>query len=174
MRKKITYQDECDRSYGLTGMAISLAVFNNGEKIMDIDIDRSPEPIGLAHDFFFSGNPRCSAKMVWDEMAENFHLALAMAIGNLLSRKLVHNLDVFNEDDERELKAIAINEGAESCGLERDEVNLIWEKDLNYLRKVFQHPSIQRVVQDMASEIQKRRIISRQEINEILSVLNRW
>lgn len=173
MKGTIRYIDDKDRSYGLTGMAISMAVFNNGEKIMDINIDRSPEPINFSHDFFFSGNPRCSAKVVWDEMAENFHLAMAMAMGNLLSRKML-GTEILDADDEKDLKALVAEEGMESIGLEMDEIERLWRKDFDYLKQVFQHPAIKRVADEMAAEIQRRRVLSRQEINEILSALNRW
>lgn len=171
MRETIKYIDDNDRSYGLTGMAISMVVLDNGEKLVDINIDRSPEPLGLSHDFFFSGHQHFSARRVWSEIAENFHLAIAMAMGNLLSRKMILKRDIFDETDERDLYNLAVREGADICGLDSDEVEKIWNKDYNYLRRVFAHPTIQKVAKELADEICRRRFISRQEINDILSQL---
>lgn len=174
MKNIVTYIDEQDRSYGLTGMAISLAVLDNGEKISDIDIDRIPESINFSHEFFFTGNPRCSAKAVWNELTQNFHLSLAMAMGNLLSRKMVNSDANVKKEEEDYLKSIAIEEGHELCGLEADEVDRLWHKDFDYLSQVFRHPAIRSVVNEMASEMRRRRVLTRQEITELLSALNSW
>lgn len=174
MSLKLTYIDESDRCFGLSGMAISMALLDDGNKIADIDIDRIDNPIAFSHEFFFSGNPRCSAKIVWDEMAHNFNLSVAMALGNVLSRKLVSEKDFFHEEEEKALHDLAVTEGLEICGLEADEVEMLWEKDFNYLTRVFRHPTVIQLTRDMAEEIRRRRTLSRHEINEILSALNGW
>lgn len=170
---QLTYIDETDRSYGLSGMAISLAVLDNGEKIMEINLD-GDDPINFSHEFFFTGNPRCSAKVVWNELTNNFNLSMAMALGNILSRRIASEHVSFAEEEQKTLREIAINEGRDICGLETDEVETLWEKDLHFLSRVFGHPQIQRLTKEMAQEIRRKRTLSRQEINEILSVINRW
>ena len=163
----IRYINEHDRSMGLSGMAITLAVYDNEGLIMDIDLDRTSEPIALSHEFYFSGNPRFSAKSVWGDMARRFHLAMAMAMGNMLSRSMQRR-EIFGEDDRKALKELICNEGAETCGLEPDEIEVLWNKDYNYLRQVFRHPTIQQMARTMAHEIEERRVLSRHEILELL------
>lgn len=173
MTYDIIYKDETDRCYGLTGMAVSMAVFNSEDQILEINIDSAPESIFFSPEFYFSGNPRCSAKVVWGELANHYRLALAMAMGNLLSRRVVLQSGGLSEAEEGGLRDLAIEEGSNVVGLESDEVERLWTKDYEYLKKVFRHPGVQRATKEIALEIQKRRIISRQELLELLSVLNR-
>lgn len=172
MTYDIIYSDDTDRSYGLTGMMVSLAVFNSEEKILEINLDSRPDTIFFSPDFYFSGNPRCSAKIVWGELASHFRLALAMAIGNILSRRLVSQNTEVSSAERRSLHDLAVEEGAEVCGLEPDEIEKIWDKDFDYLNRVFRHPKVQRITNDIASQIERRRSLSRYELLELLSALN--
>lgn len=173
MTRSVIYIDESDRSYGISGMAISLAVLDNGEKITGIDMDRMTDPLDLAHEFFFSGNPRFSARVVWREMARNFDLMVAMTIGNLLSRRVVRQGTALTPAEESDLRNLVIEEGAEALGLEADEVMQIWSKDYGYLKKVFAHPAIKDVTRQLASELVSRRALTGRELMELISALQR-
>ena len=172
MKSKVVYIDEQDRSYGLSGMAISLAVLNNEEIIMGIDMDRIPESIDFTHEFFFSGNPRCSAKMVWGDLTRNFHLSMVMTLGNLLSRRVVSQNIALTPQEEWDLHELMVTEGAETCGLEPDEIDELWDKDYSYLKKVFSHPSVQKITRQIAEELMTRRVLSRYELADLLALFH--
>lgn len=173
MTKGFIYIDERDRSYGLSGMAISLAVLNNAEMIVEINLDRSPDPIDFAHDFYFSGNPRCSAKMVWEDLTHTFHLSTAMALGNLMARKMIAQNNSLNPGDEQTLHAAVEKEGSEVCGLEADEIDKIWEKDYRLLSKVFRHPAVRHTADELSRLMLERRVLGRAELADILSYIIR-
>ena len=173
MTNTLIYIDETDRSYGLSGMAVTLAALNSEEKILEINIDRSPDPIDFVPDFYFFGNPRFSAKHVWDELAQNFQLSLAMALGNLLSRRQVGADAALTDLEIQTLREIAEDEGAEICGLEADEFEEIWDKDLRYVQRIFSIPSVRRLTRALAEELRQRRSLSRHEFLELLARYNR-
>ncbi|MDE6644851.1 MAG: hypothetical protein K2J97_02045, partial [Muribaculaceae bacterium] len=105
MSSKFTYADEKDRSYGLTGMAVTMAVWSDNDNILEINLDRSDEPVAFTPEFYFSGNPCCSAKDVWEMMTKHFQLAMGMAQGNLLCRRLVGQKMMPAEEEAAALRA---------------------------------------------------------------------
>lgn len=171
MTKSIVYIDESDRSYGISGMAISLALLDKEETIMGIDFDRAMDPLDLAHEFYFSGNPRCSARIAWNEMVRHFDLMVAMTIGNILSRRVVSQGTNMSADEESDLRNLVIEEGSEALGLDADETMRIWSKEYDYLKRVFAHPTVRKIAGDLAAEIRQRRIMSRRELLDLLASL---
>lgn len=173
MSKNFVYSDEKDRSYGLTGMAVTMAVWSDNDNILEIDLDRADEPVAFTPDFYFSGNPSCSAKDVWEMMAKHFQLAMGMAQGNLLCRRLVAQHVMPAEDEADALRSAAEQEGLEVCGLEKDEVDALWGKSYRSLVRVFGHGGVGTVADRFASELQSRRRLDRAEIAELLAELGR-
>lgn len=168
MEAKFTYSDETDRSYGLTGMAVTMAVWSDGDNILEINLDRNDEPVTFIPEFYFSGSPRCSAKDVWALMAKHFQLAIGMAQGNLLCRRLVNQNTMPGEDETRALLELAEQEGLDTCGLEKDEVDALWNKSYRTLVRVFGHDGVGRIASNFASELRSRRQLSRNEMAELL------
>ena len=65
---KLAYADEKDKTYGITGMAITLVALDGEEYLAAIDLDaEAGEHLRMSHDFGFKGNPRMSAKIVWEQ-----------------------------------------------------------------------------------------------------------
>lgn len=171
MQHTLIYLDERDRSFGLSGMAISLAVLNHAELIQEINIDRNPESIEFAHDFYFSGNPRCSAKMVWEDLTRHFHLSIAMALGNIMARRMIALNNRLTVADEDTLHEAARREGLESCGLEQDEIDSIWDNDYKLLSQVFSHPAVRRTAIELSQLMIERRVVGRSELADLLSYI---
>lgn len=172
MIDSLVYVSEDDKCYGLSGMAVALSFYNNEEKILEINIDRNPDPICFTPDFYFSGNPRYSAKAVWDGMAQSFHLAVAMALGNIFSRRLIESEKGISRNEEKSLRDLAVREGYEVCGFEPDEIDAIWDKDYAYMRRIFMHPVVRSATRELAEELKKRRVLSRHELLEFLMKIN--
>lgn len=173
MSKKFIYTDENDRVYGLTGMAVTMAVWSDNDNILEINIDRTDEPVSFTPGFYFSRNQNCSAKEVWEMMMKHFQLAMGMAQGNLLCRRLVGQHVMPGEDETEALRLAAVQEGLETCGLERDEVEALWNKSYRTLVRVFGHNGVGSIAENFASELLMRRRLECSEIGELLNDLGR-
>ena len=68
MQQHLSYNDENDRAYGATGMAIGLMIYDGEEMLYSIDLDNEGQMMALSPDFYFAGNPGISAKSAWNQM----------------------------------------------------------------------------------------------------------
>ncbi len=170
--KSFKYTDDTDRSYGAAGMAIGLMVFDGEETLSSITLDGDPnDMVVLSPDFYFAGNPAVSAKSVWNQMLKNYNISLGMLMSNFLCRHIVngkHNLPSELRDF---LHQLAREEGHEICSLDDDEIDSLFDKNFNYLNRVFAHRGVQSVARDFAETLLKRRTLSRLEVLELLDAL---
>ncbi len=171
--EKFRYADDSDRAYGAAGMAIGLVVYDGDDILYSIDLDAEPADIlTLSPDFFFAGNPGVSAKAAWTQLVKNFNLGVAMLISNVMCRHMVHSGHDVPANLTLELKALAHEEGAVACALEDDEIDRLFDKSYNYLRRVFAHRGVQAVAHDFASTLATRRTLSRLDVLEQLHALS--
>lgn len=171
--EKLRYTDDSDRAYGAAGMAIGLVVYDGDDILYSIDLDAgSSDMLTLSPDFFFAGNPGVSAKAAWTQLVKNFNLGVAMLISNVMCRHIVHSGRAVPDDLTRRLKELAHDEGAGACALEADEVDRLFDKSYDYLRRVFSHRGVQAVAHDFANTLSARRSLSRLEILEQLHALS--
>lgn len=168
----LKYSDEKDRCYGATGMAIGLMVFDGEDMLASISIDGNPnEMVEMSPDFYFAGNPGVSAKTAWNQMLKNYNIGLGMIMANLLCRNLVKDRRQLPSEMHDFLHDLAREEGHESCSLDDDEIDRIFDKNLSYLNRVFTHRGVQSVAHDFASTLLSRRTLSRLDVLEQLSAL---
>lgn len=168
----LKYSDENDRCYGATGMAIGLMVFDGEDMLASISIDGNPnEMVEMSPDFYFAGNPGVSAKTAWNQMLKNYNVGLGMIMANLLCRNLVKDRRQLPSEMHDFLHDLAREEGHESCSLDDDEIDRIFDKNLSYLNRVFTHRGVQSVAHDFASTLLSRRTLSRLDVLEQLSAL---
>ena len=167
------YKDETDRSYGATGMAIGLLIFDGEDMLASIDLDAScdDEMVAMSPDFYFAGNPGVSAKAAWNQMLKNYNIGLGMLMSNLLCRHLVNGNRSLPSQLRSMLHDIAMEEGHEACSLDDDEIDRLIDKNFNYLTKVFSHHGVQTVAHDFASFLLSKRSISRLDVLEQLASL---
>ncbi len=84
----LRYTDERDKSYGIAGMAITLVACDGEHLLAEIHLDAEPgECMVMTHDFGFKGNPRMSAKIVWEQTLKDLRITTSMALGNLACRR---------------------------------------------------------------------------------------
>ena len=169
--EKLRYTDETDRCYGAAGMAISLVVYDGEEMLSAISLDgpAGSQTMTLAPEFFFAGNPGISAKTAWRQILKNYNLGIAMVTANLLCRYLVNRHTGLPDDVREALHDLAVEEGTDACQLEADA---IFDKNINYLTRVFSHRGVHSVAHDFASALQQRRSLSRLDAIEMLQSLN--
>lgn len=170
--KTLKYTDETDRSYGATGMAIGLMVFDGEDMLASITLDSDPnDMVSMSPELYFAGNPGVSAKTAWNQMLKNYNIGIGMLMANLLCRHLVNRRQELPSELQDFLHELAIDEGHESCSLEDDEIDRLFNKNLSYLNRVFNHRGVQSVAHDFASTLQQRRTLSRLDVLELLDAL---
>ncbi len=170
----LKYNDENDRSLGLTGMAIAMFALDGEQFVASISIDApSGQGIVLAPEFRFNGNPSFSAKLVWNQLLRQFELAAAMVMGNAMCRSYVGRYRRLDNKVEKFLRTIIDDEGKASCQLDRDETRRIFDKTYDFLDRLFNHSTVASTAQQLATALREQRSLSSAEINDLLSPLAR-
>lgn len=168
----LTYSNEDDRAYGLAGMAITLAALDALDSVASISLDADGPMVDFAGEFYFATSPAYSPKAVWDTLLRNFYLTSTMAISNLMSRSLVRMGREIPMDLLSQLRQSIAEEGRETCSLEDDEIDQLFNRSLSYSRRLFANPRLKPAVEQFAKVISRRRDLSGMEIRDELRYLN--
>lgn len=172
MKKKFSYTNEAHRAYGVAGMAISLVIFDGEDMLASVDIDRNPgEMMEMAPDFYFTGNPSLSAKAAWSRIVSNFNLTAAMILGNALCRSLVLERRELAKELLASLHDTIVGEAAETCSLEADEAERLFNKDLSYLYRVISNSNVHDIAHDFAGQLRQTRRMSRHDVVDALRAI---
>lgn len=169
----LRYIDETDRSYGIAGMTIALALWDGEPYLASISIDRPVgESLKFTPAFGYSRNPRLMASLAWREHLKMFELTAAMIMGNAMCRAYVGDSTSLNTRTADDLRAVIREEGLEACALDSDETDLIFNKTQRYLGRVFTHSGVSALARSLATELRNRRNLSASEVFDILEALN--
>ncbi len=170
--KSLKYTDDTDRSYGATGMAIGLMIFDGEDMLTSISLDCDPnDMVAMSPDFYFAGNPGVSAKTAWNQMLKNYNIGLGMLMSNFMCRHMVKDRQQLPQELHDFLHDFAREEGHEACSLDDDEIDRLFDKNFSYLNRVFTHRGVQSVAHDFAAALLKRRSLSRLDTLELLEAL---
>jgi len=168
----LRYADERDKIYGLAGMAITLVALDGEKYLSEINLDApAGEGIVLSHEYGFKGNPRMSARIVWEQTLSDLKMTTSMTLGNIACRRYVLGHRGIADDDIRPVREAVRAEGHDHCSLDDDEADRLFDGCLSYVQRVFRHPGVQEVAQNFAGHISRKRTISGAEAIEILSSL---
>lgn len=171
--ERLGYRHDDDRCYGVAGMAIGLVIFDGEDYLEGINVDaRSDELISLSNQFYFGGSPTFSAKSVWTRVVNNFNIMSAMVISNALCRSLVQDGMPVRFEIKQQIRDILTMEASETCELEKDEIERLFEKNYNYLYRVFNHGGVQDVAREMVERLRRTRTMSRLDVLEQLRSLS--
>lgn len=172
MKKKLSYKNEDDKCYGATGMAMAVVIFDGEEMLAGMDLDADPQSImEFTSDFYFNGNPGYSAKNAWNQMLKNFNLAMALSLGNVLCRSIIYESKQPEAELTDYLRSLMIEEGSANCSLDEDETSHLFEKNCDYLTRVFNHHGVQSVAHEFAHALKARRSMTRMDVLEQLRAL---
>ena len=170
----LKYKDDSDRAYGLAGMAIAMMLWDGETYLASVSMDA---PVGQSIEFTpafgFTSNPRLSASLAWRENIKQFELSAAMIMANTICRQFVQHSQPLSRNASVALKEYLRNEGHETCALDDDEIDIIYNKTDRYLNRVFAHSGVSAVAHDFVTQLLQRRKLSSGEVLEILSILNR-
>ena len=171
MYEKLKYSDETDKSMGVAGMAISLIACDCEDMLAGVSLDEAEETLSMAGEFFFSGNPRFSAKIAWNEILRQFQITAGLLMGNVMCRRLCTGGAV-DAEIMGIVRDIILKEGAEHCSLEEDEADALYNKNYRYYHRLFSHPSVAAIARDFATTLRMQRRMTAGEVVENLRRLS--
>ena len=163
----LKYIDDEDRCYGLTGMAMGIVIWDCEELLAAINLDADPdEMMEFTPQFYFAGNPKISARIAWNQILEHYRLSMGLMMANVLCRNYVHSNKQVESDTITLMRKYLLDEGRETCSLDEDEVNALFNKQFSYLERLFNHPGVRQVANDFARDLSHRRRMTVSEVIE--------
>jgi len=168
----LSYLNEDDKAYGLAGMAISLAALDAIDRVASVSLDADGPMVAFSHQYYFSGSPSISPKVTWDNLLHNFYITSAMVISNVMARSMVR----LGKDIPVEVLDAVHNEiteeGRDTCSLEDDEIDTLYDKTFTYMGRIFRNPRLHSAIDDFARILSRRRTLSGTEVLDELRALS--
>lgn len=172
MNVNLKYRDEDDKCYGATGMTVALVVLDGDELISAVNLDATPDALmEYSDEFYFKGSPVFSAKSVWNTLLKHFNLSMAATMANVMCRRYMVDHTPVDDSTKRFLLKLMQEEGNNECELDKDETKHLFEKNYNYLTRVFSHQGVQAVCQDFADHLKANRRMTRNDVLDKLKAL---
>lgn len=170
----LKYKDDNDRCYGLAGMAMAIVVTDSEDLLASINLDAADSDgmMEFTPQFYFAGNPRLSARLAWNHIVEHYNLTMGLLVANVLSRYYVNLHQELTSEILQAIHENLVSEGKETCELDEDEVNMLFNKQFSYMQRLFRHPGVQGVVKDFVADLSERRHMSISEIMEGFKALS--
>lgn len=169
---KLSYADDRDKTYGVAGMAITIVALDAEDYLDGINLDGDPgEHILMSHDFASKGNPRMSAKIVWEQTLKDLRLWTSMALGNVVCRRYVLAHRGLTTSDQTELRSALRRDAEEHCGLDSDESDRLFDSCLGYVDRIFRHQGVLPIADSFARTLAERRTLTASEAIDILASL---
>ena len=167
------YTDEDDKCYGITGMAISMVVFDSDEVLSAITLDTSVDGnVEFIPQYCYSGNPHVSVKAMWNKILESYQISMGMVIANVMCRNYVYRRSSMDGALRFEMLNLLKPDGREVCSLEDDEIEQLFDKTYSYLHRLFNHRGVQDIAREFASYLKNHRRMSRTDVIEQLRALS--
>lgn len=172
MIELLKYVDQSDRCYGIAGMVVGITVFDGENYIMGVDTrHRDLEAVALSPDFGVIDHPGLSVKTVWRALAGRYRLAAAMVMGNVISRSVSGKRSAVDPDTLKAMISCLGEEASNLLDLSEEENRELCIQTFNHLRQTFSHPVVKQVIDLMASRLEEREAMERDELIEMLSPL---
>ncbi len=170
---EMRYRDELDKSYGVAGMALGLTVFEAEDLFTAVTLDAEGEGcIQFTPEFYFAGNPRLSPRGAWQYILGHYRISVGLAVANALCRRMVLDNGTVDDRLRDQLFNAACADGLDSCQLERDEVEPIFDEVFSNLKRLFNDSRVRKAMDAFADALQQRRTLSHIDVNDILQQLN--
>ncbi|MCH5213996.1 MAG: hypothetical protein J1E97_02285 [Muribaculaceae bacterium] len=168
---QLAYSNEDDRAYGLAGMAISMASLDALDRLAEIYLDADGPMVSFSHDYYFSSSPSVSPKAVWHNLMSNFQLTTSLVLGNVMARSVVRLGTELPQDVLAAVRDIVREEGRDTCSLEDEEADAVFEKMMRHSLRLFHNPRLHPAVKQLAGVISRRRRLSVIDLTEELELL---
>ncbi|MEE0978403.1 MAG: hypothetical protein UH625_03250 [Muribaculaceae bacterium] len=174
MNVTLKYIDDDDKCYGLVGTAVGMLIYDCEDNLLALSVDENDpdKAISLVAELYFSGNPSMSAKVVWNNLIKQYEMMIGMTISNYLCRVLVHRkLSSVDPFEKNLLRQTIVEEGHDTCQLDDDEIDEMFNKGYNYLHRIFTHSAVQQIVHRFAENLRSARTMDHDEIERQLAPL---
>ena len=172
-KREMKYRDELDKSYGVAGMALGLAVLEANNLFTSVTLDaEGPGCIQFTPEFFFAGNPRLSPRGAWKYILGHYRISVGLAVANALCRRMVLDNDKVDNKLRDELFNAAYEDGRDYCNLERDEVEPIFDEAFDNMMRLFSNSQVRKAMDTFADALQQRRTLSHIDVTDILQQMN--
>ncbi|MBQ9077214.1 MAG: hypothetical protein IJY31_05160 [Muribaculaceae bacterium] len=173
MENNFKYSSEDDKCYGIAGMAVGMVVWDCENMLSSVSLDvPADESIEFAPEFYYAANQNLSAKVVWNKTLEHYQLYMGMLISNVVCRNMVLNRTFVGEKLKKQLYSCLEEEGKCSCSLETDEIKRLFDKNYEYVCRIFNHHGVQDIVRDFVLRLKQQRRLSRADVVEGLRALS--
>lgn len=169
----LQYTDVDDKCYGVAGMAIGMFIFDYEQYLVGVSVEKSDlESLEFAPELMFAQNSSLSPKVVWSHIFKRFNLAAGLLLSNVLCRYYIHRHQGLKSELRAEIIDRLLEEADDTCQLEKDEVENLFNKNFSYLDQAFRTPSVAHVAAQMAAELRQRSHLSNSEIIEMMSAMS--
>ncbi len=165
------YRDELDKSYGAAGMVLGLSAFDADDLLRAVTLD-GERLIQFTPEFFFAGNPRLSPRGAWQYILGHYRVTVGLVVANALCRRMVLDNDTVDANLREQLFNTACEDGWESCQLERDEVQPIFDEAFDSMMRLFANTQVRRAIDAFVDHLQQRRTLSHIDVSDLLQQLN--
>jgi hypothetical protein len=112
-----------------------------------------------------------SPKSVWEGVKKNFYLTAAMVVANLMARALVHDRTAVPRQLLNAVYSEIEAEGMDACGLEKDEIQALFDHIVMRSRRLFDNPRVHPAVRNLSQSLTKQRSLSASDLLELLQSL---
>lgn len=167
----LAYLNEDDKAYGLAGMVISLASLHAIDRVAEVSLDSDGPMVEFSHRYYFPGSPSISPKASWDNLVQNFHLTTSMVVANVLARSIVRLREEAPSDVMKKIFDEVEREGRDTCSLEDDEIENLYNNALQRTGRLFRNPRLHPAIEEFAKIISRKRRLSGMEIADELHLL---
>lgn len=171
MEFTLRYSNEDDRAYGLAGMAITMASLDALDRITEVFLDADGPMISFSNSYYFSSAPSISPKVVWENLMTNLQLTTSLVLGNVMARSLVRLGQEAEADVFETVRQLVREEGRDTCSLEDEESDMVFDKMMRHSRRLFHNPRLHPAVKQLAGVISRRRRLSVIDLAEELEML---
>lgn len=168
---ELQYTNEDDRAFGLAGMAISLASLDALDMITDLFLDAEGPMVTFSNSFYGVTSPALSPKAVWNNMLNNFHLTTSLVMANVMARSLVRLGEEPGEKVIDEIRGLVREEGSESCSLDSEEADILFNRVMRQSKQLFLNPRLHPAIKELAGVLTRRRRLSAIDLAEELDLL---
>lgn len=171
----LSYSGADDRALGAAGMTVAGVVCDADAFILAVNLD-APTPadiIEFSDSFFTAGLWAKSPAAAWQQTLGAYRALVTMAAGNVLARNILGRHKAIPASLRHALRSAVGADGHDTCQLDDDEIDAIFDRTFDYLERVFSHPRVGSLTLALADRLSSARRLARPDFLSILSPLSR-
>lgn len=157
---------------GVAGMVLIILALGAEDQLAAVDM-RAPlgQNLILYPESGVNANPHVSAKILWAQSVKDMRIVTSMALAKIFSSQLACNRFRPDSDTIRALRASVNEMAAESCALDKDESDAMFDSCRNYVERIFSHPGVRQNIVPFGRFLLEKGISDREEIIEYLETV---